>query len=51
MIRLLVVGGAVTALLGAVLIPLPGPGVPLLGIGAFALAAGTLHHLMARQGT
>ncbi|GAA4118835.1 hypothetical protein GCM10022415_18240 [Knoellia locipacati] len=51
MIRLLVVGGAVMALVGAVLIPLPGPGYPLVVVGVIALATGVVLRTRPKQGT
>lgn len=50
MIRLLMIGGAVIALLGIVLIPLPGPGYPLLIVGAIALLTGAVLRATAKQG-
>ncbi|HST46229.1 hypothetical protein [Jatrophihabitans sp.] len=40
MSRWLVVGGAATAVLGGILVPLPGPGCALLIPGVFVLLVG-----------
>ena len=40
MSKLLIVGGVVVSLLGLVLIPLPGPGYPVLVVGVLLLNVG-----------
>lgn len=40
MSRLLMIAGAALSLLGVILIPLPGPGFPVLALGAVLVVAG-----------
>lgn len=49
-IRLLMIGGAVIALIRIGLIPLPGPGYQLLIDGAIALLTGAVLRVTAKQG-
>lgn len=48
--KLPMIVGALVALVGIVLIPLPGPGYPLLIPGAIVLLAGVVMHTTYRRG-